>query len=127
MEEVTSRARIGSSRLNLKKTFNTPWKDFAEKSRKENFNNRKYKSADKIIKFHICQRTTHLANTFPKRGIINETNIDKEPDVEKYNANEDNPDDKSSIFSESIKDIENVNVTFDIMESYSKLPQLSNS
>ena len=40
---------------------------------------------------------------------------------------EENSDDKSSIFSVSSKDIENINATFDIMESYSHLPQLSNS
>ncbi|MBW0471025.1 hypothetical protein O181_010740 [Austropuccinia psidii MF-1] len=39
---------------------------------------------------------------------------------------EENSDDKSSTFSESSKDIENKNATFDIMESYSHLLQLSN-
>ncbi|MBW0582523.1 hypothetical protein O181_122238, partial [Austropuccinia psidii MF-1] len=39
---------------------------------------------------------------------------------------EDNSDDKSSMFSESSKDIENINATFEIMESYSHLQQLSN-
>ncbi|MBW0522268.1 hypothetical protein O181_061983 [Austropuccinia psidii MF-1] len=94
MEEVTARARIGSSRLNLKTRFNTPWKDSVDKSPKESSNNSKYKSADIIINCHILQRTTHVANTFPKRGIINEINIEKEPDVEKYNTNEDKSDDK---------------------------------
>ncbi|MBW0548393.1 hypothetical protein O181_088108 [Austropuccinia psidii MF-1] len=61
-----------------------------------------------------------------KRGEINEIDIEKEPDVEKEDIIEDNSDDKSSIFSESSKDIENINATFDIMESYSHLPQLSN-
>ncbi|MBW0502048.1 hypothetical protein O181_041763 [Austropuccinia psidii MF-1] len=127
MEEVTARARIGSSRLNLKTRFNTPWKDSVEKSPKENSNNLKYKSSDIIINCHIFQRTTKVANTCPKRGIINEINIEKEPDVEKDNANEDNSEDESSIFPESSKDIENFNVTFDTMESYSHLAQLRNS
>ncbi|MBW0568888.1 hypothetical protein O181_108603, partial [Austropuccinia psidii MF-1] len=61
-----------------------------------------------------------------KKGEINEIDIEKEPDVEKDDIIEDNSDDKSSIFSESSKDIENINATFDIMESYSHLPQLSN-
>ncbi|MBW0514820.1 hypothetical protein O181_054535 [Austropuccinia psidii MF-1] len=74
----------------------------------------------------MCQSTTHLANTCPKRGKINEIDIETEPDVEKDNNIEENSDDKSSIFSESSKDIENINSTFDIMESYSHLPQLSN-
>ncbi|MBW0570085.1 hypothetical protein O181_109800 [Austropuccinia psidii MF-1] len=97
LEEVTTRTKIGSS-----------------------------KPADIIRKCHICQSTTHLANTCPQRGKINEIDIEKEPDVEKDNNIEENSDEKSSIFSESLKDIENINATFDIMESYSHLPQLSN-
>ncbi|MBW0519783.1 hypothetical protein O181_059498 [Austropuccinia psidii MF-1] len=127
LEEVTTRARIGSSRLNLKTRFNTPWKDSVDKIPKENSNNIKYKSADVMRKCHIGQSTTHLANTCPKKDKINEIDIEKEPDVEKDEVNENNSDDKSSIFSESSKDIENINATFDIMESYSHLPQLRNS
>ncbi|MBW0537268.1 hypothetical protein O181_076983 [Austropuccinia psidii MF-1] len=126
-EEVTTRIRIGSSRVNLNTRFNTPCKDSVDKNPKENFNNVKYKSEDILKKCHICQSTTHLANTCPKRGKINEIDIEKEPDVEKYdNMIEENSDDKSAIFSESSKDIENINVTFDIMKSFPHLPQLSN-
>ncbi|MBW0517539.1 hypothetical protein O181_057254 [Austropuccinia psidii MF-1] len=127
LEEVTTRARTGSSRVNLKPRLNKPWKDSVDKHPKENSNNVKYKSADIIRKFRICQSTTHLANTCPKRGKINEIDIEKELDVEKDdNIIEENSDNKSSIFSESSKDIENINATFDIMESYSHLPQSSN-
>ncbi|MBW0577166.1 hypothetical protein O181_116881 [Austropuccinia psidii MF-1] len=98
-----------------------------DKNPKANSNNVKYKSAGIIRKFHICQSTTHLANTCPKRGEINEIESEKEPDLEKYdNIIEDNSDDKSSIFSESLKDIETINSTSYSMESYSHLPQLSN-
>ncbi|MBW0546170.1 hypothetical protein O181_085885 [Austropuccinia psidii MF-1] len=87
----------------------------------------KYKSSDIIRKCHICQSTTHLANTCPGKGKINEIDIEKGPDVEKDDSIiEENSDDKSSIFSESSKDIETINSTFDSMESYSHLPQLSN-
>ncbi|MBW0534498.1 hypothetical protein O181_074213 [Austropuccinia psidii MF-1] len=79
----------------------------------------KYKSADIISNFHYCQSTTNLANECPRKGKINGINIEKEPDVE-------NSDDKSTIFSESSKEVENINATFDIMESYSHLLQLSN-
>ncbi|MBW0572981.1 hypothetical protein O181_112696 [Austropuccinia psidii MF-1] len=68
LEEVTTRTRIGSSRLNLRTRFNTSWKDSVDKNRKENSNNVKHKSADIIRKCHIFQSTTHLANTCPKRG-----------------------------------------------------------
>ncbi|MBW0495459.1 hypothetical protein O181_035174 [Austropuccinia psidii MF-1] len=127
LEEVTTRTRIGSSRVNLKTRFHTPWKDSVDKNPKANSNNVKYKSAVIIRKCHIFQSTTHLANKFPKRGKINEINIEKEPDVEKEdNIIEENSDDKSSIFSESSKDIENINSSFEIMEYYSNLQQLSN-
>ncbi|MBW0558686.1 hypothetical protein O181_098401 [Austropuccinia psidii MF-1] len=66
--EVTTRTRIGSSRVNLETRFNTPWKDSVDKIPKENSNNVKYKSEDIIRKCHICQSTTHLANKCPKRG-----------------------------------------------------------
>ncbi|MBW0584694.1 hypothetical protein O181_124409 [Austropuccinia psidii MF-1] len=105
-EEVTTRTRIGSSRVNLKTRFNTPWKDSVDKNSKENSDNVKYKSEDIIRKCHICQSTTNLANTCPKRGKVNEIGIEKEPDVEKDdNIIEENSDDKSSILSESSKDI----------------------
>ncbi|MBW0547303.1 hypothetical protein O181_087018, partial [Austropuccinia psidii MF-1] len=97
-----------------------------DKNTKENSNNVKYKLEDIIRKCHIFQSTTHLANTCLKRGKINEIDISKEPDVEKDNNIGENSDDKSSIFSESSKDIGNINATFDIMESYFHLPQLSN-
>ncbi|MBW0512897.1 hypothetical protein O181_052612 [Austropuccinia psidii MF-1] len=67
LEEVTTRTKIGSSRVNLRARFNTPWKDSVYKNSQENSNNVKYKPADIIRKLHIFQSTTHLANTFPKR------------------------------------------------------------
>ncbi|MBW0556643.1 hypothetical protein O181_096358 [Austropuccinia psidii MF-1] len=88
LEEVTTRTRIGSSRVNLKTRFNTPWKDSVDRNPKENSNNIKYKSADVMRKCHIFQSTTHLANTCPKKGKINEI------DIEKDEVNEDNSDDK---------------------------------
>ncbi|MBW0523769.1 hypothetical protein O181_063484 [Austropuccinia psidii MF-1] len=68
LEEVTTRTRIASSRVNLKTRFNTPWKDSVDKNPKENSNNIKYKSADVIRKFHIFQSTTHLADKCSNKG-----------------------------------------------------------
>ncbi|MBW0567173.1 hypothetical protein O181_106888 [Austropuccinia psidii MF-1] len=93
--EITTRTRIGSSRVNLKTRLNTPWKDSVDNNSNENSNDVKYKSADIIRKLHICQITTHLANACPKRGEINEIDIKKEPDVEKEDNIEENSDDKS--------------------------------
>ncbi|MBW0526522.1 hypothetical protein O181_066237, partial [Austropuccinia psidii MF-1] len=45
LEEVTTRTKIGSSRVNLKTRFTTTWKDSVDKNLTENCNN-KYKSAD---------------------------------------------------------------------------------
>ncbi|MBW0493734.1 hypothetical protein O181_033449 [Austropuccinia psidii MF-1] len=116
LEEVTTRTRIGSSRVNLKTRLNTPWKDHVDRNPKENSNNIKYKSADVTRKCYICQSTTHLANLCPRKGKINEIDIEKEPDVEKYGeVIEKNSDYKSSIFPKSSKDIENIHATFDVM------------
>ncbi|MBW0546653.1 hypothetical protein O181_086368 [Austropuccinia psidii MF-1] len=75
LEEVITITRIGSSRMNVKTRFNTPWKDSMDKNPIENSNNIKYKSSDVMRKCHICQSTTHLANKFPKKGTINEIQI----------------------------------------------------
>ncbi|MBW0525364.1 hypothetical protein O181_065079 [Austropuccinia psidii MF-1] len=120
LEKVTTRTQIGPIRVNLKTRLNTPWEDYLDRNPKEN-SNMKYQSAYTVRKCHILQRTTHLANECPKKGII------KEPDVKKDDVIVENSDDKSSIFSESSKDIENINFTIYIMESYSHLPQFSNS
>ncbi|MBW0525576.1 hypothetical protein O181_065291 [Austropuccinia psidii MF-1] len=95
LEEIATKTRIGSSRVNLKTRFNTPWEESMDRNSKENSNNVKYKSAAIIRKCHICQSTTHLANTCPKRGKINEIDIEKEPDVEK----EDNIIEENSLIS----------------------------
>ncbi|MBW0521754.1 hypothetical protein O181_061469 [Austropuccinia psidii MF-1] len=94
LEGVTTRTKIGSSRVNLKTRFNTPWKDSVDKKPKENFNNLKYKSTDTIRKFLNFQSTTHLSNICPKRGKSNEIDIEKEADVEKDDVIEENADDK---------------------------------
>ncbi|MBW0469780.1 hypothetical protein O181_009495 [Austropuccinia psidii MF-1] len=115
LEEVTTRTRICSSRVNLKSRLNKPLKDSVDKNTKANSNNIKYTSADVMRKCHICQSTTHSANKCPKKGKINEIGIGKESSVAKDEVNEDNSDDKSSIFSESSKYIENINSTSHIM------------
>ncbi|MBW0532462.1 hypothetical protein O181_072177 [Austropuccinia psidii MF-1] len=98
IEEVPTRTKIGSSRVNLKTSQKVPY--FPENH--------------------------PFSQYMSKKGKINKIDIKKEPDVEKDDIIEDNSDHKSSIFSESSKDIENINSTFDIMESYLHLPQLSN-
>ncbi|MBW0514910.1 hypothetical protein O181_054625 [Austropuccinia psidii MF-1] len=89
-EEVTTKTIIGSNRVNLKTRFNTPWKDSVKKNFKENSNNMKYKSADVSRNCHIFKSSTHLADKCPKKGKINKIYIEKEPYVEKDDANEEN-------------------------------------
>ncbi|MBW0546127.1 hypothetical protein O181_085842 [Austropuccinia psidii MF-1] len=62
-----------------------------------------------------------------KKGEINETNIEKESVYETDAVSEQTLDDISSIFFKYSKDLEKINVTFEMIESYSHLPQLSNS
>ncbi|MBW0460755.1 hypothetical protein O181_000470 [Austropuccinia psidii MF-1] len=100
LQELTTRTRIISSMVNLKTRFNTPWKDSVDKNPNKNPNNIKYKFADVIIKLHISQRTTHLANECPKKVKMNEIDIEKEFDVVKDDVTEENSDYKSSIFFE---------------------------
>ncbi|MBW0500325.1 hypothetical protein O181_040040 [Austropuccinia psidii MF-1] len=99
LEDITTRTKVGSSRVNLKIKLNTPCRDSEGKNPKENSNNINYKSADGMGKCHICQSTTKSANICPKKGRINEIDIEKEPDVEKNDLIKDNSDHKSSIFS----------------------------
>ncbi|MBW0548845.1 hypothetical protein O181_088560 [Austropuccinia psidii MF-1] len=70
-EEVTTRTRNGSIRVNLKTRSNIPWKYYVDKNSKEYSNNIDYKSADAIRKCHIFQSTTNLANACPRKGKIN--------------------------------------------------------
>ncbi|MBW0502719.1 hypothetical protein O181_042434 [Austropuccinia psidii MF-1] len=85
LEEVTTRARISSSRVNLKTRLDMPLKDSADKNPKENSNHMKYKSEDIIRKCHIFQNNTHLANSCPRKGKINEIEIEKKPDIKEDN------------------------------------------
>ncbi|MBW0511231.1 hypothetical protein O181_050946 [Austropuccinia psidii MF-1] len=99
LEEVATRTRISSSRVNPKRRFNTPWKYSLGKNSKENYNNIKYKSAYLIRKCHIFQSTTHLATACPRTGKIDEIDIEKEPDFENDHVIGDDSDYKLSIFS----------------------------
>ncbi|MBW0518889.1 hypothetical protein O181_058604 [Austropuccinia psidii MF-1] len=95
LKEKATRIIIGSTEVNFKTTFNTPWKNSVERNPKEKSNNMKYKSEDTIRKLHILHRTTHLANTCPKRRKIDGIYIEKEPDVRKNIVNQENSADNS--------------------------------
>ncbi|MBW0501175.1 hypothetical protein O181_040890 [Austropuccinia psidii MF-1] len=104
--------------------FNTPGKDSVDTNPKENSNDMKYKSSNIMRKHHLFQSTTHLAHSCPRKGKINEIDIEKEPNFDKDGeVIEENSDDKSSVVLESSKYIANINSTFDIMGPYTHLPQ----
>ncbi|MBW0541729.1 hypothetical protein O181_081444 [Austropuccinia psidii MF-1] len=133
LEELTTKIKIGSSSVDLKTRFNTSWKDSVDKPPESKLVLVGWISKQRLIHLGRILWTKPpkktliiLTNTCPKMGKINEIDIEKEPDVEKDDIIENNSDDKSSILSESLRDIEIINATFDIMESYSHLPQLRN-
>ncbi|MBW0534754.1 hypothetical protein O181_074469 [Austropuccinia psidii MF-1] len=78
LEEVTTRARIGSSRVNLKARLNAPWKDSVDQSPKEKSNNMKYESAYIIRNLHLTDKKENELSAFlydQKEAIAS----DKEP------------------------------------------------
>ncbi|MBW0545185.1 hypothetical protein O181_084900 [Austropuccinia psidii MF-1] len=75
LEEVTTRTKIGSSRVNLKTRFNTPWKDSVVKNLKENCNN-KYKSAEIILHLNDKEENEISSLFYDHRGAFAS---DKEP------------------------------------------------
>ncbi|MBW0497405.1 hypothetical protein O181_037120 [Austropuccinia psidii MF-1] len=81
LEELTTRARNNSIKVNLKTRFDTAWINSVDKNTKENSNKMEYKFADVIRNCHIQQCATHTANKCQKRGKINEIDIEKGPDV----------------------------------------------
>ncbi|MBW0517673.1 hypothetical protein O181_057388 [Austropuccinia psidii MF-1] len=83
LEEVTTRTKIGSSRMTLEMSLNTSWKDSVDKSPKESSSKIKYKKAETIGKCHIFKSTANLANKCSKRVKINQINIEKKPYSEK--------------------------------------------
>ncbi|MBW0525741.1 hypothetical protein O181_065456 [Austropuccinia psidii MF-1] len=68
LEEVTTRTRIGSSRVNLKTRFNTPWKDSVDKRPKGNSNN--VNQENKLSALLYYQKEAFASDKEPLGAII---------------------------------------------------------
>ncbi|MBW0518085.1 hypothetical protein O181_057800 [Austropuccinia psidii MF-1] len=81
------------------------------------------------LKFNKCGSTSHLANTYPKKTRINEIEIGKEDDTKEANDVSLNGSDHEPSDEEELTDklsIETINVSFEVIEVHTHLPQYSN-
>ncbi|MBW0525681.1 hypothetical protein O181_065396 [Austropuccinia psidii MF-1] len=80
------------------------------------------------LKFHKCGRTSHLENTCPKKTRINEIEIDKVEYTKETNNFSLHDSDSKPSEEEEVQDelsIENINVSFEVTEVNTHLPQYS--
>ncbi|MBW0555421.1 hypothetical protein O181_095136 [Austropuccinia psidii MF-1] len=80
------------------------------------------------LRFHECGSTSHFANTCPKETRINETETDKKDDPKEANDVSLHESDSETSEEEELTDqlgIENTNVSFDVTEVHTHLPQYS--
>ncbi|MBW0544091.1 hypothetical protein O181_083806 [Austropuccinia psidii MF-1] len=80
------------------------------------------------LKCHKCGSKSHLANTCPKKTIINEIEIDNVADTKETNNVSLHENDSEPSEEEEIPDelsIENINVSFEVTEVNTHLPQYS--
>ncbi|MBW0499892.1 hypothetical protein O181_039607 [Austropuccinia psidii MF-1] len=79
------------------------------------------------LKCHKCGSTSHFANTCPKRTRINEIEIKKDDKKETndvpVHANDSEPSEEEELPAEL--SIENINVSFEVTEVHTHLPQYS--
>ncbi|MBW0570879.1 hypothetical protein O181_110594 [Austropuccinia psidii MF-1] len=79
------------------------------------------------LKFHKCRTTFHLANTCPKKMRINEIEIEKDDRKEKNDVHV-HERDSEPFEEEELSDelsIQNLNVSFEVIEVHTHLPQYS--
>ncbi|MBW0513785.1 hypothetical protein O181_053500 [Austropuccinia psidii MF-1] len=80
------------------------------------------------LKIHKCGSTSHLANTCPKKTIINEIQIEKEDYTKVANNVSLHESDSELSEEEELTDklsIENINFSFEVTEVHTHLPQYS--
>ncbi|MBW0517780.1 hypothetical protein O181_057495 [Austropuccinia psidii MF-1] len=117
MENINTRTKIGSNWYKPPMGNNNSGKTITKSN----------KPHDKApLKFHKCGSTSHLANTCPKKTIINEIGIDKVKDTKETNNVSLHESDSEPSGEEEITDelsIENINVSFEGTEVHTHLPQ----
>ncbi|MBW0571398.1 hypothetical protein O181_111113 [Austropuccinia psidii MF-1] len=118
MEEITPRTKIGRN-----------W----HKSPIDNKNSGKpiskpNKPQDRLpFKFHKCRSTSHLANTCPRKTRIIEIEIEKDDTKETNDVHLHESDSEPSEEEELSDELttENINVSFEVTEVHTHLPQYS--
>ncbi|MBW0550289.1 hypothetical protein O181_090004 [Austropuccinia psidii MF-1] len=82
------------------------------------------------LKFHKCGSTSHLANTCPNETRINETEIEKENHTKEANyvslhESDSDPSEEEELTAKL--SVENINVSLEVKEVHTHLPQYSDS
>ncbi|MBW0553728.1 hypothetical protein O181_093443 [Austropuccinia psidii MF-1] len=118
MEDITTRTKIGRN------WYETPMdnKNSGKPIAKPN------KPHDKApLKFYKCGSTSHLANTCPKKTRINAVEVEKDDTKEKndfpVNESDSEPSEEEE-FPDELS-IENINISFEVTEVHTNLPQYS--
>ncbi|MBW0582258.1 hypothetical protein O181_121973, partial [Austropuccinia psidii MF-1] len=80
------------------------------------------------LKCHRCGSTSHLANTFPNKTRINEINVEKVEDTKEttdvsFHESDSEPSEEEEVPEEL--SIEDINVSFEVTEVHTHLPQYS--
>ncbi|MBW0542553.1 hypothetical protein O181_082268 [Austropuccinia psidii MF-1] len=118
MEDITTRTKIGRNWYKPPMDNKTSGKPIPKPNKPH------YKDP---LKCHECGSTSHLANTFPKETRINEIEIEKDDTKEKNDVSVHESDSEPSE-EEELPDelsIENINVSFEVTEVHTHLPQYS--
>ncbi|MBW0586216.1 hypothetical protein O181_125931 [Austropuccinia psidii MF-1] len=118
MEDITTRTKIGRNWYKHPMDNKTSGKPIPKP----------HKPHDKTpLKCHKCGSTSHLANTCSKKTRINEIEIEKYDTKEKndvpVNESDSEPSEEEELPDEL--SVENINVSFEVMEVHTHLPQYS--
>ncbi|MBW0584713.1 hypothetical protein O181_124428 [Austropuccinia psidii MF-1] len=118
MEDITTRTKIGRNWYKSPIDNKTSGKPISKPN----------KPQDRLpLKCHKCGSTSHLANTCPKKTRINEIEIVKDDTKETNDVHVHESDSRPSE-EEELPDelsIENINVSFEVTEVHTHLPQYS--
>ncbi|MBW0554448.1 hypothetical protein O181_094163 [Austropuccinia psidii MF-1] len=119
MEDITTRTKIGRNWSKSPIDNQTNGKPMSKPN----------KPQDRLpLKCHKCRSTSHLANTCPKKARVNDINVEKVEDTnETTDVSLHESDSEPSEEGEVPEDlsIENINVSFEVTEVNTHLPQYS--
>ncbi|MBW0520868.1 hypothetical protein O181_060583 [Austropuccinia psidii MF-1] len=119
MEDITTRTKIGRNWYKPPIDNKTSGKPISKPNEPQ----------DRApLKFNKCGSTSHLANTCTKKTKINEIEIEKEDDTKEVNDVSLHESDSEPSEEEELTDklsIEKINVSFEVTEVHTHLPQYS--